>query len=348
MLNYRKPIPSFDTEGFIQYDLTFLCGKGKYSMSINTAIVGIGGNSLVVDRQHQSIPDQWLAIKKTCENIADLIEEGINPVITHGNGPQVGFAVLRSEAGKKLEGLHTDPLDVCVASTQATIGYMIQQALQSELYKRNIEKSICVVVTRVLVDEDDPAFTNPTKPIGPFYTREEAEAKIKEFGWVMKKDANRGWRRFVPSPKPIGILEIDVIKTLFERGNIVVAVGGGGIPVIQDEDGNYFGVEAVIDKDFATSLLASLLGVKTMIISTAVEFVYLNFGKENQKPLRRLTVSEAVTYLNRSEFAEGSMAPKIQASIEFLQRDGERVIITNPQNLLSAVRGKTGTIILKS
>ena len=318
-------------------------------MSIKTAIVGIGGNSLVVDRQHQSIPDQWLAIKKTCENIADLIEEGINPVITHGNGPQVGFAVLRSEAGKKLEGLHTDPLDICVASTQATIGYMIQQALQSELLKRNIEKSICVVVTRVLVDEDDPAFANPTKPIGPFYTRrEEAEAKIKEFGWVMKEDANRGWRRVVPSPKPIGILEIDVIKTLFEQGNIVVAVGGGGIPVIQDKNGNYFGVEAVIDKDFATSLLASLLGVKTMIISTAVEFVYLNYGKKNQTPIRRLTVPEAVTYLNRGEFAEGSMAPKIRASIEFLQRDGERVIITNPQNLLSAVRGETGTIILKS
>jgi len=318
-------------------------------MSIETAIIGIGGNSLVVDRKHQSIPDQWLAIQKTCENIADLIAEGINPVITHGNGPQVGFAVLRSEAGKKLEGLHTDPLDVCVASTQATIGYMIQQALQSELRKRNIEKSICVVVTRVLVDKNDPAFTNPTKPIGPFYSqREEVESKMKEFGWVMKEDANRGWRRVVPSPKPIGILEIDVIKALFEQGIIVVAVGGGGIPVVKDEYGNYTGVEAVIDKDFATSLLASLLGVKTMIISTAVEFVYLNFGTKNQTPIRRLTVSEAVTYLNKGEFAEGSMAPKIRASIEFLQRNGDRVIITNPQNLLSAVRGETGTVILRS
>ena len=317
-------------------------------MDSEDIIIGIGGNSLVVDRNHQSIPDQWLAIKRTCENIADLVEEGINPVITHGNGPQVGFAVLRSEAGKKLEGLHTDPLDVCVASTQATIGYMIQQALQSELRRRNIEKPICVVVTRVLVDKDDPAFSNPTKPIGPFYTKEEAEAKIKEFGWVMKEDANRGWRRVVPSPKPIDILEIDVIKSLFKQNVIVVAVGGGGIPVIKNERGEYVGVEAVIDKDLATSLLASLLGVKTMVISTAVEFVYKNFGKKDQKPLRNITLPEAVELLKRGEFAEGSMAPKIRASIEFLQRDGERVIITNPQNLLFAFKGKTGTTIIKS
>lgn len=317
-------------------------------MNINAAVIGIGGNSLVMDRGHQSIPDQWHAINRTCKRIADLIQEGIRPVITHGNGPQVGFAVLRSEAGKKLEGLHTDPLDICVASTQATIGYMIQQALERELRIRRIEKSICVVVTRVLVDEGDPAFTNPTKPIGPHYSEDEAKKKMQEDGWVMKEDANRGWRRVVPSPKPIGILEIDVIRTLFEQGTIVITVGGGGIPIIRNKTGKYTGVEAVIDKDHATSLVALLLGVKTIIISTGVEYVYLNYGRKNQKPIRRLTVDDAVDLLNKGEFSEGSMAPKIRASVEFLKGGGEKVIITNPQNLLRALRGETGTVIIKS
>lgn len=308
------------------------------------AVVAIGGNSLIKDKDHQTVPDQFAAVRETCYHIADLVEAGYEVIITHGNGPQVGFILLRSEAGRRLLGLHTVPMDICGADTQGAIGYMIQQSMQHEFYKRGIKKNCVTVVTQVLVDKDDPAFANPTKPVGPFYsTREEAESAAGDEKWVVKEDAGRGFRRVVPSPIPKKIIEIDAVRTLIDNRFVVVAVGGGGIPVIEPEPGRYEGVAAVIDKDYASSLLASEIGAELFLISTAVPKVYINFGKPEQKALDVVSVAEAKRYLEEKHFAEGSMAPKVRAVISFLERGGKKAIITSPELIGKAIKGETGT-----
>jgi carbamate kinase len=306
------------------------------------AVVAIGGNSLIKDKDHQTVPDQIDAACETCVHIASMIEQGWRVVITHGNGPQVGFILLRSELSKKK--LHTIPLDVCGAETQGELGYMIQQCLHNEFRKRGIRSQVVTVVTQTLVKKRDPDFRHPTKPIGPFYRKAEAERYRRERGWKMVDDAGRGWRRVVPSPMPVRIVEQDVIRGLIRRGVVVVAVGGGGIPVIE-ERGRLKGVEAVIDKDHASALLAIGLKADLFLISTAVEKVALNFGKPDQQPLERMTLEEAKQFFKQGHFPSGSMGPKIQAIIAYLENGGKEALITNPDNIERALNGKTGTHI---
>jgi carbamate kinase len=308
------------------------------------AIVAIGGNSLIKDEAHQSVPDQFNAVRETAVHIAGMIEQGWNIVITHGNGPQVGFILLRSELASNV--LHTVPLDSCGADTQGAIGYMIQQALYNEFLRRGIRRQCVTVLTQVLVDSTDPAMENPSKPIGSFYREEEARAKMNKEGWVMLEDAGRGWRRVVPSPIPREIIERDAIDRLIKNGFIVVAVGGGGIPVVRDKAGNLAGVEGVIDKDLASSLLASELNADLLLISTAVEKAALNFKKPNQLDLNRITLSEAKRYYEEGHFAKGSMGPKINAIINYLDHGGQAALITMPETIGKALAGQTGTWVI--
>lgn len=308
-----------------------------------TAVVAIGGNSLVKDKEHQTVPDQFAATDETCVHIAEMIKQGWRVVITHGNGPQVGFILLRSELASNV--LHTVPLDSCGADTQGALGYMIQQLLGNRLRRMRDDTSVVTVVTQVVVDLNDPAFRNPTKPIGPFYDEQRARLYEQEQGWVIVEDAGRGWRRVVPSPIPREIVEQDAIRDLLEAGFVVVGVGGGGIPVVRDERGDLHGVEAVIDKDYASSLLAAGLDADLFLISTSVEQVCLNYGEPCQTPLDHLTVAQAKEYLEQGHFPPGSMGPKIQAVIEFLERGGKEALITSPENLAKALRGETGTRI---
>jgi carbamate kinase len=306
------------------------------------AVVAIGGNSLIKDKDHQTVPDQFAATRETCIHIADMIEQGWEVIITHGNGPQVGFILMRSELASHV--LHTVPLDSCGADTQGAIGYMIQQSLGNEFQKRDIQKPVVTVVTQVVVDKDDPAFENPTKPIGPFYDEARAKRYRDEEGWHIMEDAGRGWRRVVPSPIPMHIVEQEAIKALIGLGFVVIGVGGGGIPVVE-EDGSLRGVEAVIDKDYASGLLATGINADLFLISTAVEKVALNYGKPNQVDLDRMTLSEAKNYLREGHFPPGSMGPKIKAVIKFLEEGGKEALITSPENLARALRGETGTRI---
>jgi carbamate kinase len=307
------------------------------------AVIAIGGNSLIKDRTHQTVEDQYDCIVETAEHIVKLIEKNINVVVTHGNGPQVGFILLRSEIAKN--EIHEIPLPSAGADTQGALGYQIQQAVGNLLRQKNIEKKIATVITQVLVDKNDDAFENPTKPIGPFLTKEEAKSKKAEYGWDIAKDADRGYRRVVASPIPQKIIEQNVIEHLIENNYLVVAVGGGGIPVIQEENGNLKGVPAVIDKDRASSLLANNLNADFLIISTAIERVFLNFGKENQQEIIEMTLNEAKKYCDEGHFQKGSMLPKIEASITFLENGGKEVIITTPELLADAVFGNAGTKI---
>lgn len=307
------------------------------------AVVAVGGNSLIKDKNHQTVPDQFDATRETCIHLAGMIEQGWNVIITHGNGPQVGFILLRSELASNV--LHPVPLDSCGADTQGAIGYMIQQCLYNEFEQRGIKTSVVSVVTQTLVKKDDPAFQNPAKPIGPFYDKEKAEKYRKERGWDVMEDAGRGWRRVVPSPTPVRIIEQDVIKALVKKGIVVVAVGGGGIPVIE-QNGRLKGAEAVIDKDYASALLA--IGVKAdlFLISTTVEKVALNFGKPNQKLLDKITLAEAKKYFEQGHFPPGSMGPKIEGIIRYLENGGKEALVTNPENLERALDGKTGTHVV--
>ena len=316
-------------------------------MSNNTAVIAIGGNSLVKDKDHQTVPDQHYAAGETARHIAQLIRAGWSVVITHGNGPQIGFILQRSELAA--HQLHEVPLDVCGADTQGAIGYSLQQNLYNHLNYLGIDKQVVTVVTQVLVDPDDAAFQNPSKPIGSFMDEETALLRREQNGWNVVEDAGRGWRRVVAFPRPVRIVEETVIRHLIESNVIVIAVGGGGIPVVTNKNGDMRGVAAVIDKDFASSLLAANIGADAFIISTAVEKVALNYGKPNQKWLDHLTVAQARQYLAQgTHFAKGSMAPKIEACINFLERGGQKAIITNPENLEQAVAGKTGTHITPS
>jgi carbamate kinase len=307
------------------------------------AVVAIGGNSLIKDNRHQSAQDQKRAVEETCVHLVDLVAQGYKLVITHGNGPQVGFLLLRSEIAKK--HLPQDPLDSCVADTQGSLGYYIQQGLYNEFSRREITRTAITVITQVEVSLNDPAFSEPTKPIGPFYTKKEA-AELRCQGWNMIEDAGRGWRRVVPSPIPKKIIELDAISSLIDQGFVVIGAGGGGIPVIRNENGTLEGVAAVIDKDLASSLLAQNLNADLLIISTAVEKVSLHFGKPEQRDIDRMTAWEAQRYLEEGHFAEGSMAPKIRASISFLKHGGKEAVITTPFKLKEALKGRTGTHIV--
>jgi len=307
------------------------------------AVLAIGGNSLIKDKTHIALSSQYEAVQETSKYIAELIAEGLGMVITHGNGPQVGFLYRRGELAR--HELPLIPLDICGADTQGAIGYMIQKALLNEFRERAISKKVTVVVTQTIVDRDDPSFERPTKPIGSFMSEEEALTNKKDFGWQVVEDAGRGFRRVVPSPIPKEIIELDVIKLLAERGYIVIAAGGGGIPVIRNEHGDLEGVEAVIDKDLGSSLLARNLGADMFIISTAIDSAYLNFGKENQKPIRGTTLPDIKRYLAEGHFKAGSMKPKIEAIIQFLEAGGKRAIITSPENLLRAIKEEAGTTI---
>jgi carbamate kinase len=312
------------------------------------AVVAIGGNSLIKDKQHQTVEDQYQAAKETTLHIADMIEAGWDVAIGHGNGPQVGFILRRSEIAHRVEGMHEVPLDVCGADSQGAIGYALQQNLQNELFRRGIQKNVATVITQVLVDKNDPAFQKPTKPIGGFMDEADARRRASELSWSVVEDAGRGWRRVVASPLPKEVVELDSVKALLKDGVIVITVGGGGIPVIENNPGEYLGTAAVIDKDFASSLLAQNIGAELFLISTAVEKVALNFGKPDQKFIDRMTLSEAKDYLQEGvHFAKGSMAPKIQAIIWFLEAGGKQALVTNPENIGRALRGETGTWIVQ-
>jgi carbamate kinase len=309
------------------------------------AIVAVGGNALISDKQHEDVGSQMKAIEETCKHIANMIVRGWNVVITHGNGPQVGFILRRNELA--YPEVHSTPLDVIGADTQGSIGYMITRALDNEFKKRGVEKSSVAVVTQVVVDSEDPGFKNPTKGIGGFTTKEKAEIFSQE-GWIVKEDAGRGWRRMIASPQPLKIVELDSIRNLIDNGFIVVAVGGGGVPVIEDERGQLKGVYAVIDKDRASSLLAAELKADLLLISTAVEKVAINFNKPDQIWLDKMTLSEAKKLYAEGHFLSGSMGPKIEAIIAFLEANPNgRGLVTDPPHIVDALDGKTGTWIVQ-
>ncbi|HET6595412.1 MAG TPA: carbamate kinase [Anaerolineales bacterium] len=310
------------------------------------AVLAVGGNSLIRDNKHVTVEDQMAALRRTAHHIADMIEAGWDLAIGHGNGPQVGFILRRSEIAAKVEGMHEVPLDVCGADSQGAIGYEFQQALQNEYHRRGIQKGATTLITQMLVDKNDPAFQKPSKPIGSFMDEAEAKRREREMDWSVVEDAGRGWRRVVPSPLPRKILELDAVNLLLHAGVTVITVGGGGIPVVDKGNGEYQGVAAVIDKDFASSLLAQEIGADLFLIATAVEKVAINFGKPEQKWLDKMTVAEAKQYLvEGTHFAKGSMAPKVQAIIWFLENGGKQALITNPENIGRALKGETGTWI---
>ena len=308
------------------------------------AVVAVGGNALIKDKDRQTVQDQYNCVQDTMTHIVDMIENGWDVVITHGNGPQVGFRLRRSELAKEV--LHEVPLDYCGADTQGSIGYMLQMALHNEFKRRGLNKVAATIVTQAIVDKHDPAFEHPTKPIGSFMEEREAKSRRANDGWTVVEDAGRGWRRVVPSPRPISIVEAEAIHNLIKAGFTVIGVGGGGIPVIERDDGTLTGIEAVIDKDFGSSLLAKLIGADLFVISTAVEKVALNFNTPEQKWLDQMTVSEAKQYISEGHFASGSMLPKIQASIQFLENGGKKALITDPEHISDALEGKTGTWIV--
>jgi carbamate kinase len=304
-------------------------------------VVAVGGNALIKDESHRRVRDQYDAAAEAMGHVANMIADGWRVVITHGNGPQVGFILRRSELSR--HELHEVPLDSCGADTQGAIGYMFQKALHNEFKRRGVPLQAVTVVTQVLVDRADPAFQKPTKPIGSFMDEAAARAKMQSEGWTMVEDAGRGWRRVVASPKPQRIVERDAIQSLIDQGFVVIAVGGGGIPVLENEQGDLVGVEAVIDKDYASALLANSLPADIFVISTAVEKVALNYNKPDQRWLDRLTLAEARQFQAEGHFAKGSMGPKIDAIISYLERGGQQALITNPENLGRALKGETGT-----
>ncbi len=320
-------------------------------MSKRVAVVAIGGNSLIKDREHQTVEDQYQAARATCHHIADMIEQGWDVAIAHGNGPQVGFILRRSEIAAKVAAMHEVPLDACVADTQGAIGYALQQNLQNEFQRRGMHKSASTVITQVRVDADDPAFGNPSKPIGSFMDEDQARTRAREEGWSVVEDAGRGWRRVVASPFPREIVELPAVKHLIDAGITTITVGGGGIPVVRTpgepgEEPVLRGVAAVIDKDYASALLAQSIQADLFLISTAVEHVYLDFGTADQRPIVEMTVAEAREYINAGHFAAGSMLPKIKAIVWFLERGGQEALITNPENIARALKGETGTRIV--
>lgn len=313
-------------------------------MTDKLIVIALGGNALLRRGQKGTFEEQYHNVKETVTKVADLIERGYKIVMTHGNGPQVGATLLRHEAAKSV--VPALPLDACGAETQGFIGYMIQQALRNELKSRGIDKYVVTIITRVIVDKHDLAFHNPTKPIGPFYSKEEA-AKVKEQKpeLVIKEDAGRGYRRVVPSPDPKIIAERSAIRALVDAGFVVVACGGGGIPIIE-ENGHAVGVEAVIDKDLGAQRLATLIGANILVILTDVEGAYINYGTPKQELIREASSGKLKNYLREGQFKEGSMAPKVEAAIRFVESGGERAIIAALGSLTEALEAKTGTQVV--
>jgi carbamate kinase len=314
-------------------------------MNGRVAVVAIGGNSLIKDPKHQTVPDQYQAAHETTEHILSMIKDGWNVVVTHGNGPQVGFILRRSEMAAS--ELHEVPLDVCGADTQGAIGYSLQQNLQNAVRQAGLDRSVATIISQTEVGADDPAFARPSKPIGSFMDEQEADRRREE-GWDLIEDANRGYRRVVASPVPLRIVELPIIRQLLGSGTVVIAVGGGGIPVVASPTGELHGVAAVIDKDLASALLANALDADLLLISTAVEQVALNFGTPQEQQVGRLTLAEAKRYLAEgSHFGRGSMAPKIQAMVNYLEHGGREALITSPGSIEAALAGKTGTWIVR-
>jgi len=307
------------------------------------AVLALGGNSLIKDKAHMTVPDQYAACVETSTHIVNLLKYGFKLVITHGNGPQVGFILRRSDLSR--HELHPIPLDSCVADTQGAIGYNIQMALSNELKRAGMAGTVVSLVTQTVVDAHDPAFANPAKPVGAFMSKAVALQRSREGGWSVMEDAGRGYRRVVPSPLPQEIVEIEAIRSLLGQNVIVVAVGGGGIPVVKDAQGYIKGVEAVIDKDLASSLLARDLQADLFMISTAVPQVYLNYNKPEQISVDKMTVEAAEQYMEEGQFSRGSMLPKIRACVDFVKATGHSAIITNPENIEQALAGKSGTML---
>ncbi|ABX30818.1 carbamate kinase [Petrotoga mobilis SJ95] len=313
-------------------------------MAEKLAIVAIGGNALSQPKESPTAENMLKNLENTAKCLVELVKKNYKIVITHGNGPQVGNILVQQDIAKEV--IPPFPLDVNGAMTQGYIGYMISQMLKNVLTAEHIEKDVSSIVTQVLVDKNDPAFNNPSKPIGPFYTEEEANTFIKEKGWSMVEDAGRGWRRVVPSPEPLEIIEIRAIKQLVRDNNITIAAGGGGIPVVKEEN-KLKGVEGVIDKDRASALLAIELDADEFIILTAVEKVFINFNKPNQQAISSMTVNQAIQYMKEGHFSKGSMLPKIEACTNFVLKTGRSALITDLTKLVDALEGKTGTIITK-
>jgi carbamate kinase len=307
-------------------------------------VIAIGGNSLIKDREHMNVLDQYKAAGETSYHIVPIVKQGYRVVITHGNGPQVGFILLRSELAKGV--IHQVPLANCVADTQGSIGFQIAQCLQNEFFRQGLDQQVIALVTQVVVDEQDPSFGAPSKPIGPFMSEEEARQHEQDDGWVIGEDAGRGWRRLVASPAPLQIIELPIIRVLLDDGILVIAAGGGGVPVVYKPDGTLRPRPAVIDKDAASCLLACELGASVFIISTDVNKVALNFGTPEQADIDRMNMAECRRYLDEGHFAPGSMRPKIESALTFLEQGGKEVIITQPHHLSGALQGISGTHIV--
>ncbi len=307
-------------------------------------MIAIGGNSLIKDHEHMDVLDQYRAAGETSHHIVDVVKLGYRVLVTHGNGPQVGFVLLRSELARDV--IHQVPLANCVADTQGSIGMQIAQSLQNEFLRQGIDQQVVALVTQSVVDEADPSFSNPSKPIGPFMSEAEARQHERDDGWAVAEDAGRGWRRLVASPAPVKIIELPTIETLLDGGTLVIAAGGGGVPVVVKPDGTLRPRPAVIDKDAASCLLACELGASKFIISTDVDKVALNFGTPGQVDIDRMTAAECRRYLEEGHFAPGSMRPKVESALRFLEQGGEEVIVTQPHQLSGAVQGFSGTHIV--
>lgn len=308
------------------------------------AVIALGGNAIAVSGK-EDIHAQFANTRKSLEGIVELIQEGYNLAITHGNGPQVGNALLRVE--RTIKDIPALPLGVIVADTEGGMGYMIEQSLQNKLHQLDIKRDVVTIITQVIVDPDDPSIINPTKYVGPFYTEKQAHALSAQYGWVIREDSGRGFRRLVPSPIPVRIINRHIIRQLVDQGVIVIAAGGGGIPVYIEQDGTYEGVDAVIDKDRATAVLARDIGARTLMILTGVDNVYLNFMKPDQVKLEKIAAREARDFLAQGHFPAGSMGPKIEAAVGFLESGGEEVIITSLEKAKPALLGSAGTHIVK-
>jgi carbamate kinase len=311
-----------------------------------TAVLALGGNAIIKAGEKGTITQQFANTRDSLGGIVELISQGYRLAITHGNGPQVGNLLRQQEAGEK-EGLAPLPLGVLNAATEGTMGYMIEQSLQNKLHLHGIDKQVITLISQVVVDRNDPSMLNPTKYVGStYYSAEQAEELKKTLGWTMKEDSGKGFRRVVPSPLPQKIIPADTIKELVKRGEIVIAVGGGGIPIYMEDDGTYEGVDAVIDKDFASALLAINIEADLFVILTGVDKVAVDYGKESQRDLDLMTVAEAKRYYEEKQFPAGSMGPKIKAAIDFIERGGKEVLITSIDRIVEAFAGKTGTRIV--
>lgn len=310
------------------------------------AVLALGGNAIIKAGQKGTIAEQFKNTRDSLPGIVQLIKQGYKLAITHGNGPQVGNLLIQQLAGIE-KSIAPLPLGILNAATEGTMGYMIEQSLQNILTKEKINRRVSTIISQVKVDKNDPSIKNPSKPVGPFFTKEEADKFSKEYGWTMIEDAGRGYRQVVASPKPLEVIQSDLIKKLVDEGTVTIACGGGGIPFYEDENGIYEGFDAVIDKDFASALLAKEIGADLLVILTGVEKVAINFGKPDQKELDTLTAREARKYYDEGQFPKGSMGPKILAAIDFIESGGKEVLITSIDKVVEAFEKKTGTRIVK-